>query len=413
MRNVSDVVLVRDRSETFRAPCPWAFAHETYIPELIPPYGWNDLYERCDISKLTLSPSLIWPAVATIPQEGWDDPYLPIGTPEFENTLADLDRIAIDVMVPELDTGFSLPVFLAELIELKPVYTGIIALLKRGPQIRQAIARLGRKPLRKTASDTWLGSVFGWIPFVRDVQTIMSKTWKLGETISEFNRHANKRLTYHFQRGLSQDTFRPAEWFSQGGTISTQSYTLSHEVGSSTCFVDLDTTYLRSISDLSFHATLEYRYSIPKIENDIMKVLRPSLEVYGVKLSLSDIWEVVPFSFVVDWLVGIGPWIEKHIPEVSALPVQVVIYDYCRSVKYRLEEHLRIDGINNVFISGNTFDASEWTIPHSSQFRTRYGTGYYRVPGVPAPSSESNPFWRTPKGLQWVSALALAAQRVK
>jgi len=339
---------------------------------------------------------------------GWD-PYLPIESPLFAQKTLILDRMALDEMIPKLDDGFSLPVFIAELKDLRGMIREMWEVFAHFPD---KLKRLFNRPLREM-SQSWLSAVLGWLPFVSDIQTLVSKLWNMDQIIFDYMSKANQRMTLHYQKGLSPYTFQDPSWFeSDGGIVidaaEDPTYYFAYPAFSR---VGVSSKTRRTVSDLKFHATLDFTYYVPIIETlDAQSAaLRAMCMSLGIKPSLRDIWEEVPFSFVVDWFLGIGSWLKQF--DVDLLPASVVVHDYCRSYRYRLVQETTCTEVG-LFVPPNSSQAQPgWLASPSSDVASTEVTSFYRLPGVPVPSSSQLPNWRTPKGLQWVTGAALAYTR--
>lgn len=351
----------------------------------------------------------------------WWDPFLPVpGSELLERHLLELDRIALDVMVPQLDTGFSLPVFIGDLYQMKGLFRSLKNISR---DLSKFFTRLGKRTV-KHGADKYLESIYGWIPFVKDTVTIFEKLWHLDTKISEYLANANKRQTLHFQRGLAPPSdFKDPSWFERGPYSEvSMSYDFPEPTGTRVS-VSLLGQGRREISDYELHSTLDFEYQIPRIIglSARMQTLYATLETFGVGLSLADVWEIVPFSFVVDWVLGVGDWLDD-LEEIHGLPVNVVIHDYCRSIRYKLQHVVEFTPGTTLSFRGPSKDKigklwplvwspAEFT-PPSTEVSVETLTSYYRRAGTPVFDKDKYPGLKTPKGLQLVSAAALVAQRM-
>lgn len=57
---------------------------------------------------------------------------------------------------------------------------------------------------------------------------------------------------------------------------------------------------------VKFSSSFELTYSVPQMSPNAMRI-RALLDTLGLNLNPSTIWAVIPWSFVVDWFIGIGP----------------------------------------------------------------------------------------------------------
>jgi hypothetical protein len=78
-----------------------------------------------------------------------------------------------------------------------------------------------------------------------------------------------------------------------------------------------------------FHRTLQYQYTAPEFIGWMSRIAQ-FIDSFGI-LDPAAIWDVVPFSFVVDWFINIGPWLHNNRPRLFGADTKIL--DYCESVK--------------------------------------------------------------------------------
>jgi hypothetical protein len=278
------------------------------------------------------------------------DPYL-LDSDDFDSKLLQHLDIALDEMIPSLDSGFSLPVFIFEIIELKALFKGISAVFTKLPKHAKKLFKNPKKEL----SSGYLSAIFGWIPLVRDLETIMTKIVLLQSTVEAYILDQNIRRTFHFRKALNPETFQDSDWFDWTDfteyVIDEEDYPQSARDSLVMAFYDLSykVRTKKSVTDLKFHATMDYTYSIPNFGRTV-KFLG-ALDKFGIQLSVKDVWEIIPFSFVVDWVFDIGSMLEEF--QLEHLPVEVVIHDFCYSYSYKFSEEAEIV-VNDVSYAVNT-----------------------------------------------------------
>jgi len=81
---------------------------------------------------------------------------------------------------------------------------------------------------------------------------------------------------------------------------------------------------------VKFHVEVRYSYYWTDFQRR-HAVLLSLLDDLGVNFNPAIIWNAIPWSFVVDWLVGIGPWLSKF--RVNNMQPVIVIHDALWSVK--------------------------------------------------------------------------------
>jgi len=90
-----------------------------------------------------------------------------------------------------------------------------------------------------------------------------------------------------------------------------------------------------------YHATMRFKYALPDmslIDNQIKAIL----DALGARWNPAIVWNAIPLSFLVDWIVGVGEFLEGL--SVDNLEIPVVIEDFCHSVKY--STHATVDNID-------------------------------------------------------------------
>lgn len=222
--------------------------------------------------------------------------------PSFQNqislsTLPEADYLARRNFFKSLSkrTDVQLGVFLAELkksfgMVSQAVFTliEIVRALKRG-RISDALEALRnhhggnrefkskmRNRTKKSniskseyAANAWLELQFGWKPLLQDLHDIFT-------LLSE-----------------RQNQYENLPWFS------------IHGYGKSVIRMDQTDFTGRFVGDITYKYAYNATYTISDSPLDM-------LESLGLHNPLSIAWEIVPFSFVVDWFLPIGDWIEAQ-----------------------------------------------------------------------------------------------------
>lgn len=82
-----------------------------------------------------------------------------------------------------------------------------------------------------------------------------------------------------------------------------------------------------------WHGTLYYTFKCEALQG-LVKRLKYFADLFGV-LDGAAAWDVVPWSFVVDWFIDVGGWLHEHSPKLY--PVDVNVKDYCESLKQTVD----------------------------------------------------------------------------
>lgn len=230
--------------------------------KLLPITPWFRDEVRCRINRgsysiatTDLSPNHSYWTTGTWPGDS--------GRPEWRLTEADLDTLATDMsskydfLVQQaaadiMSRGFDGLTFIAELSNVKRMLHGITR-------------RIAKEIRRHGVHNLWLEARYGWRPLVYD--------------ILEFYKYIEQLEDPKPTRAESRKTR------SYGWTDSEQ-YLISGNTR--------DTTYVQTTN-----------YNVSARGLVIADITPPALHINPVRTA----WELVPFSFIVDWVIGMGDWL--------------------------------------------------------------------------------------------------------
>jgi hypothetical protein len=246
-------------------------------------------------------------------------------------------------MKPSLEAGFSLANFLVELRD----YPKMFNLWRSGNGVRKNLA------------GGYLNYQFGWKLFVRDCKELYEKIVNWEKMLSDYKSRQGKILTRHYKECIVNDTY----------DLETS--------GPET--LDTKTSVKRKLYG---YATMRYTYTVPGIDAEWAR-LKGFLDIFGLKLTPSVLWEALPYSFVVDWFLGVGEFLKSKEPDL--LESVVTVLDYCITFKETLEYQcswVYTDGPDNTWIDlGGSTDTNyirRRVLPAANDFGItlahRYGT---------------------------------------
>lgn len=142
-----------------------------------------------------------------------------------------------------------------------------VRFLKKG-KLRRAMNQLGitEEPKSKTAANRWLEMQYGWLPLLGDIHTMINGTF------SDPVCHLTK--SRRFTKQLSATVSRP--------------YPIEHKV--------------RRYQQTKVRFWAKFTIDAPALAAaDQIGLLNPAITA----------WEAVPWSFVVDWFLPVGDWLES------------------------------------------------------------------------------------------------------
>lgn len=252
---------------------------------------------------------------------------------DFNDDALDIDEElvrAYDTIRPAITSDMSLLVTLAELKDVKSLFSEPLSFTDKFVRL------VGRK---RAANMT-----FAQILADQDMLSFVAKSLAKGHLYTEFGLKQTKRdLTSLFSTFYSLDrTVR--EILSMTGE-NTRHYSIPvktvEEERSEDLFQDFNWIIARrwkSVFTRKFVVTMKYTtelvdaygQSISPYDPELVK-LGAAMDKLGLNMNPAILWDLVPFSFVVDYFVGIGDWLERF--KRSNLNLTFLVKDSCYSVK--------------------------------------------------------------------------------
>jgi hypothetical protein len=211
---------------------------------------------------------------------------------------------ALRALLPQVGDGASLINFVLELKDLRRMF------------------HIWNKKYSKSKnlSGGYLNANFGWIPFISDLKAIYSGLKNLRKKLRWLRENRGKVLTRHLKWVIAKGEAK----------VGRKDYSL---YGIDDYFLTTGDRLLRDelvTWDHSYHASMVYKYTIDNLSYLEMKVLG-FLEALGVQLDPSIIWNAIPFSFVIDWVIDVGSFLRSF--SVSNIGLKTEVLDFCYSVK--------------------------------------------------------------------------------
>lgn len=263
-------------------------------------------------------------------------------------TLADVPTsVQIDAfehMMPKVNDGLSLVNFILELKDLRRMFD--FKTLER--ELRYGYRKFGilsssiskrqagrnRWEELKNAANDFLNYSFGWKPFLGDLSKMYKALSGLDTRLSYLERNQGRALTRHYVKTLDVPEM-PCS--TRDFLTDIDMYNLFWTGGAHNTYGAKASVYRKDTYEYQprYHATINYSYSLPNygVWTSIRRKIRGFLDALGVRLDPSIVWNAIPYSFVVDWVVDVGSWLRQFSP--NDLGLEVVINDASHSVKYQ------------------------------------------------------------------------------
>jgi len=291
-----------------------------------------------------------------------DGPKLVIVQPAEISTLID---DSLNTMLPGIRPKLSILNSLYELKDLKTLPKSLANIRRWRIAFDEFNRTLNRHTIRtllrstvRSASDIYLQNAFNVQPILSDMKGVISSLQSVKRQVNSLLANEGKVQKRHFRRFLNRSYVNTHEEFS---------YANSPWTGDGTSTIQRDVAYL----DPTFCATLTYSYELSGLERE-NALLNGYLDSMGVFTNPRIIWAAIPWSFVVDWFVGIGRFLQDNFSMRNIEPKTHII-SYTYSFKVRRSVTTRMS------MTGSTYGPSCVGVPICSG----YEEAYIRVPHKP------------------------------
>lgn len=261
----------------------------------------------------------------------------------FVSQPSDLDSLeqrAFASMLPLIKAELSLINSVIELKDFAPLKRQIGSLatkIRQNPlhlniinarvAARTAITTFRSMSLREIATraiqggaNKYLQYAFAWAPLLSDIIA-------LRKAIRTFQRRINDLIT---RAGRVQERHFAYNW----NEFPNPSYTAFDRQPLSTIYwwakASADFTRLVTYEPTQFHAQIRYNYNYTQYQRENARVLG-LLDALGINLNPSIIWNAIPWSFVIDWVVNVNRALSAL--SVANMEPQINILEYLWSVK--------------------------------------------------------------------------------
>jgi len=239
--------------------------------------------------------------------------------------------------------------------------------IERHPLINLVPHRLNRKVLKrirktfnslegKTLSELFRAPADGYLqwkfniaPLLTDICAIYSAVSGLEKTLRGLINQQGKRRTKHFVW-----KFLPSQFTGSNQTLN-YALNLGQFAGyyNPPGYTGVEKAYRRSINITrevivqelaTFHAEMEYSFTLSSFQNEHARLLT-FLDTMGVNLNPMILWNAIPWSFVVDWVINVNRWLDGR--KVLNMEPTVAISRYVWSWKYSRRVRVRFDSNTN------------------------------------------------------------------
>lgn len=205
----------------------------------------------------------------------------------------------------------------------------------------------------------YLGYNFAWAPLLGDIQGLV-KTFKDFESkYARIIKEAGVPVTRRYQT-LVPGTSTPSlilhevESSGIGGWVGNCSPTARTRV------------YIEASKGVTYSACIRMVYDIPPDLRSYAGKAKAFLDALGVSRNPAILWNAIPFTFIIDWVVGVSSWLETLRVDNVVIPTKIL--DFCHSAKvgngvqFQMSKRLQIcnPGYNSWSRSWDAYETTDW-----------------------------------------------------
>jgi len=223
------------------------------------------------------------------------------------------------------DTGFSIWYLLVDAWQFGGLFKSLFGSMTLNRRFR-LLDNLDPKATAKQLADDHLMVKFGLIPTIADLRQFCTLVRGWRKRYDDMAAFLRAPRAWHAEPYLLKEDYPVNEdAFIYEGVTSVRRFAITQQ----------PTMYAAVYNRIAvLHRTGSYSFVAPEFMG-WMSRLKQFIDAFGV-LDPAAIWDIIPFSFIVDWFYGIGNWLHKQRPRL--FPADVVLQDYCESIK--LERHV-------------------------------------------------------------------------
>jgi hypothetical protein len=235
---------------------------------------------------------------------------------------------ALKAMLPGIKSDLSLPNTLFELKDMRTlakshrrIQSALDGLNRLGGIWKEVFkARTAKKSLKaivKGVADSYLQSSFNLLPLLNDLGALRGSLVNLRRDLDGLRQRANVPQRRKYRQTVAY-MFPNSPNGLVSGTLPDNWVVTAASAGRAVRY-----------DECMFSATIEYRYSLPSLSDFDFEV-SALLDRLGFNYNPKIIWDALPWSFVIDWFLGVGRFLDQY--KVRSLEPTVHIHEFCYSL---------------------------------------------------------------------------------
>jgi hypothetical protein len=217
--------------------------------------------------------------------------------------------------------------FIADTLPTSPTVAGAVSLAEL---YREGLPHIIGSSLKETTSffrtlgSEYLSFEFGWKPFVSDLKSAAKAIIESDDKLKQLERDSGKNVRRH--RSIPRKTIT--------NTVFPESNVVFMSNVEPGAFSGLTTYRVSELQtrEQSFSGCYTFYYE-PAMQSQVSRIATQARLLYGLELSPEVVWNLAPWSWLIDWVAEVGPLMTN----VSAFSQDGLVLRY----GYVMEENFR------------------------------------------------------------------------
>jgi hypothetical protein len=233
-------------------------------------------------------------------------------------------KLSLPNSVYELKDFKSLPRTLQRISELqKKFVVDLLPRKRKADTLRRILRRIVNRG--GASSDAALQLQFNILPLLKDIASLQRSLVDTQKDVNKLLSNEGKRRKSRIEISLQgllngrDDHSLPVGWTSQYGT------TPDYMIGLARAHRKVRYTVSRCVGEM------EYSYTLSEWQRE-NAAINGLLDAIGVNLNPAILWNAIPWSFVVDWVLGVSQYLNRF--SIPALHPTTVIHRWCFSIMF-------------------------------------------------------------------------------
>lgn len=239
-----------------------------------------------------------------------------------------LKQASLNSMLPLIKGELSLINSIIELKDFKSLPKTIKKMKELAETTLYGLSVGGRPTLRRylnASADGYLQTQFNILPLLSDISGIYTAVTKIRARISKLVSEQGQSQTRHYRRDLGTSGPQISEQtFASPAPLGANAYACNYSCG----VVSEAKRYVYTDKSV-FHAEVQYNYNYTAYQVEHAQLLG-LLDAFGVNLNPAIIWNAIPWTFVIDWVLGVSRWLDNR--KLLNMEPVINIYRYLWSI---------------------------------------------------------------------------------